>query len=817
MPGGRRLFPSRRTITPVPTTLNTNAGPCYSPFEVYSSPIKAPQNEDDQLSNNDSPSSTGSVKIGLLSTLELPPLEAETGSVPDNLGMESSKSIAKLEFDQASPPPTDGRSPTAKVVKSTKQLPQTETLSVLKDHPYDHRSIGDSNSGQGSELKQPNPSVERKPETDCLVDSTRSEHHASEIEAQPVSAPIPPSSARDLGHVKDTVHPIDSWESSVKLCTNFLNHHDGRIQINHHARMTVIVPKLYIAAERTKLSIIVSNGIRGKHEMLLGPGQYSLFFQEDLSSADTTSSKEGEIVIVRDTCDLDLPINLYLTLTYDLRDPQFMVALLPTFRPRQGGTLSEVVALTHPSPPLAMKPLSRGDLSTWKEVNCSFAHATYFERVDMPRLYPKGFKDHIRIKIWTPSPVFFNCLDSLQPCDLVWNFDMSVEEVIGGTIECDMSFSFQVGKADHLVSIDPHGWAPKYFVIDGRLATEQAGEWRENEKGLLTLFRRSGMVRGPIQLETHWQEPSDFASSNHCNALDLPLPRVTDLKVVGGGLTCRLNKSKGPGDPHIYFSAENCTGLLVLGHSGASSGSHSFFNRPHARLPPMFPGYKLYLTPTSDEHLHQSDSVTEKDHPVELRSKGSGGNPELGQDADCQEAPPLEHRGNLRSLTDPPTISPIAEENDPLELQSKDSGGSPEIGDNAQSQVASYDEPNVYPPLARSSSHTLLAIFLTFCLIFCVQLYVHPMYKHRLQRGSSIQEHLGHDKVQTLGWYEAGNDSLSGAYSNGNEAKTQDSQRKSDVKALHMPHKDEAERAQWEVVRDWLDHVLDGREWQGYA
>ena len=556
MSGGRRLFPSRRTITPVLTTLNTNAGPCYSPFEVYSSPFKTPQNEDYQLSKNDSPSSTGSVKIGLLSTLDLPPLDAETGSVPDNIGMESSKPIAKLEFDQASPPPTDSTSPIANVVKSTKQPPQTESLSVLADCPYDHRSSGDSNSGQGSKLQQAISSGERKPKTGCPVDSTRPEDHASVIEAQPVSAPIPPSSAQDLvdlGHVKDTVHLIDSWESSVKLCTTFLNDHDGRIQINHHARMTVIVPKLYIATERTKLSIIVSNGIRGKHEMLLGPGQYSLFLREDLSSADTTSSKEGEIIIVRDTCDLDLPLNLYLTLTYRWRDPHFMVTLLPTFRPRKGATLSEVVALTHPSPPLAMKPLSRGDFSTWKELTSSFGQATYFERVNMPRLYPKGLKDDIPIKIWTPSPVFFNCLNNLQPCDLVWNFDMTVEKVIGGTIECDMNFSLQFGEADRLVCIDPHGWAPKYFVIDGRLATEQAGEWREDEKGLLTLFRRSGMVRGPLQIETHWQEPSDIASSNHGNSLDLPLPRVTDLKVVGGGLTCKLDKSERPGDPYVYF------------------------------------------------------------------------------------------------------------------------------------------------------------------------------------------------------------------------------------------------------------------------
>ena len=226
----------------------------------------------------------------------------------------------------------------------------------------------------------------------------------------------------------------------------------------------------------------------------------------------------------------------------------------------------------------------------------------------------------------------------------------------------------------------------------------------------------------------------------------------------------------------------------------------------------MFPGYKLYLAPTTD-----FDSMVEKDHTVELRSKQTSGDPDLGHDADCQEAPPLERRGNLRPLIDRLPVSPVAEENDPMELQSKDFRGSPGIGDNAQSQVAAYDESNEYPPLARSSCRTLLTIFVTFCLIFYVHVYIHPIYRNRLQRGSSTQELLGHDKMRILGWYEAGNDSLSGAYMDGNEAKSHDSQHKPDVKALHMSQGDEAERARWEVVRDWLDQILDGREWQGYA
>ena len=227
----------------------------------------------------------------------------------------------------------------------------------------------------------------------------------------------------------------------------------------------------------------------------------------------------------------------------------------------------------------------------------------------------------------------------------------------------------------------------------------------------------------------------------------------------------------------------------------------------------MFPGYKLYLTPTSDNHLHQPDSLTESDDPVELRSNKSGGNPELAHDAGCEKVPLIGDRGNCRPLTDRLSFSPIAEEKDPMELQSKDSGGSSEIGDNAQSERDSHDGSNISPGPAHPSLDSLLAIFLTFCLIFCVHLYVHPLYMNGLQSGSSTQEHLDRDNVQVLRLYEAGNNSFLDSH----RTQMQNSRRESDPKALHTPRNDEAERARWEVVRDWLDHILDGRQSQGYA
>ena len=532
------MFPRRRTITPVLTLLNANAAPFDSAFEVRSSPIKTLLEEDDQISDDDTLSSSGSVKIGRLSTLDLPPLDTGSSRMYSSPEWSPTGPASKPDCDRRLPSPEPPKTPTASNAISVYQLPQTaiteSRLRLMKQNQDNDLEYGN--------LREMNAKGE--PGVICLPDLSHCEAHVAENKDQATTS-VDSSCTQGVGHVQDTPYAIELWESSVKLCSNLVQLADGKIQLNHFARMTVTVAETCMTADRVKLSIIVSNGIRTKHDRHLGAGQYSLFFEEDMSAPDTSSSKDGEIIVVRDTCDLKLPIDLYLSLTYRLPDQRFMVASLPTFRPRQGRTLSETIAITHPSPPLAMKPLSRGQFSTWKEMARYFsAHATSFERINMPRLYPEAFRDDIRIKIWTRTPVFFSCLDNLQPCDVVWDFDITIEETVQGTFECDMNFRLQVGEADRLVSIDPHGWTPKYFVIGGRLATEQEGEWRENDQGLLTLFKSNGMLAGPIHVATHWQEPKNVTPLCGIDTADLPLPRVTDLKIVGGELNCRLDKSR---------------------------------------------------------------------------------------------------------------------------------------------------------------------------------------------------------------------------------------------------------------------------------
>lgn len=229
---------------------------------------------------------------------------------------------------------------------------------------------------------------------------------------------------------------------------------------------------------------MVSNGLQASQARNLEPGLSSLFFEEAVPSPE-----DQEIIVDRDTCDLELPLKLYLIFAYPLQRHHYVVATVPTFRPPQGTTLSKEVFIDKPSRPLIIKPLARDHLSSWKPKPSPGSHATRFERVPMPRLYPKEFKDDIRIKIMDPSPVWFESLSNLDPCELVRNLDITGEEVLGARLKCELSFNSEVGKRNPVVALDAHGWRPKYFAIDGRPVTEQAGAWRENKKEYVAFYK----------------------------------------------------------------------------------------------------------------------------------------------------------------------------------------------------------------------------------------------------------------------------------------------------------------------------------------
>ena len=497
----RRLFP-RRTVLPVLTIPDTDPKPNFSPFEVYSAPSRRFADVDDQLVDNGSSCSRGSTKILRLSTLDL-------WSEDTMFDLEDSPSKAVL----SSRPRHVG----AAALREKTPLDKLPDFggSVLEDYLC--------------ELD------------DNAVDPPKVDEQAS---VATESTPVAGSETR----LNDSIHRVKSWDSAITVCTTASISEDGRVSVRHHVDMIVVVPKVYIPEERVRLSIMVSKGLQASEVRNLEPGLSSLFFEEAVPNPE-----DQEIIVDRDTCDLELPLKLYLTFSYPLQRHHYVVATVPTFRPHQGTTLSEKVFIDKPSRPLVIKPLARNHLSSWKSKSSPGSHVTRFERVPMPRLYPEEFKDDIRIKIMDPSPVCFESLSDLDPCELVWNLDITVEEVLGARLECDLSFNLEVGKRNPVVALDAHGWRPKYFAIDGRLVTEQAGAWRENEKGYVAFYKREAMAHGPIRVETHWQEPKK-ENFNSASKADIPLPRVTDLRIVGGRLTCKEDKSEESSRPAFYTS-----------------------------------------------------------------------------------------------------------------------------------------------------------------------------------------------------------------------------------------------------------------------
>ena len=310
----RRLFP-RRTVLPVLTIPDTDPKPTFSPFEVYSTPSRRFADVDDQLVDNGSSCSIGSMKILCLSTLDL----------------WSEDTIFDLEDSPS------------KVVLSSR--PRHVGAAALREKtPLD--KLPDFG---GSVLEDYLCELD-----DNGVDPPKVDEQAS---VATESTPVAGSETR----LNDSIHRVKSWDSAITVCTTASISEDGRVSVRHHVDMTVVVPKNYIPEERVRLSIMVSKGLQASQVRNLEPGLSSPFFEEAVPNPE-----DQEMIVDRDTCDLELPLKLYLTFSYPLQRHHYVVATVLTFRPHQGTTLSEKVFIDKPSRPLIIKPLARNHLSKWE-------------------------------------------------------------------------------------------------------------------------------------------------------------------------------------------------------------------------------------------------------------------------------------------------------------------------------------------------------------------------------------------------------------------------------------------------------------------
>lgn len=346
------------------------------------------------------------------------------------------------------------------------------------------------------------------------------------------------SSRQDVPALK-----IVTWDCAVKLSTIVEVTDSERLHVYHLAILSVIVSVEELNAERVSLSIVVTNALRSDHKRILGSGQSSLLIEEEVSQSSVFPREGVELVIECDKGDLEKPLNLYFALTYP-SPHQIVVATLPTFRPKEGKLLSETIFVTEPLPPLSMRTFTRDPFSSWKLCGHPMSHVTCYKRIEPPRIYPSAFQDDVQMIILELDAVHFQALGDSALFRMVWKLDIAIYGGLGGQLECQMNFFLEVGPATALVSLVPQGWVPRYFIVDGRVATEKGGECWKNKEGHITIFKQAHMTSGPIMVETHWQEPPKTGKQHGCSSDHSLLPKIADRKLLGGRLTGGANESK---------------------------------------------------------------------------------------------------------------------------------------------------------------------------------------------------------------------------------------------------------------------------------
>ena len=356
---------------------------------------------------------------------------------------------------------------------------------------------------------------------------------------------------------KKLVHHIDKWDTAVTLYAFPRWSTNDGTQMKHHASLTFDLLDTDFFAEKVKFSMIVTYGPGKDSNHCIEQQEDSNRSPDDivtLGSSHGPHNREVEITITRSIERLKNPLQLLFTLSY--ADKDYVTTCLPKFRPKLGKVLLESIMLLKDSPPLFLDNLAKGHFSTWRTIESCNGGKTYMclDRLEVSPLFPEGLKDDAMVKIRKLSPVHYEALEALDDpllqvhaSGLVKELDIRIERIFAGELECRMSLEVQVGSSSRLLTIDDDGWNPSFFTIDGEIATEKAGEWRENEEGYKTLFKSSTMEPGQtIKLEMHWKElviPDDFKEQGEKETkVEYKIPRILDKVILGGMLQCRVDE-----------------------------------------------------------------------------------------------------------------------------------------------------------------------------------------------------------------------------------------------------------------------------------
>lgn len=352
--------------------------------------------------------------------------------------------------------------------------------------------------------------------------------------------------------LKTAIWAMPCWDGSFELQTFPRRWEDHELQLLHHASLAMVLPKDDIFAERVSFSFLVKNVPFKDQTFGLQVGEHSIHL-DTVETLEEESVEFARITVVRNVQDLAEPLEVYFE-TYFSNSDQVTIRL-PSITPEAGKALSETVVLAKPLLPLVVKYLPRETFTTWECTNLCDGQLQIlrFARVEVPRLLPYDLKDDIIVRVEELHPVRFGAAEapgnhwsSEKSTDFAWDLDIKIDRTRGQDLECQMGLSLMVGNTDQILHVNPQGWIPDLFMVDGRLTTQAVGEWREDVNGLLTLIKMSTMGFGQtLRLEMRWKKPviSDNSQVHDggVSKTEYELPKIIDKPVLGGSLECNVD------------------------------------------------------------------------------------------------------------------------------------------------------------------------------------------------------------------------------------------------------------------------------------
>ena len=647
----RRLFPLRRPSIPCFVRSNVNAVWSCSPPEISHSMDHSPNDRQVYNSQSSSPNSADSVNTVKVHRSPTPerlfsradPRAGENASVQESYLSESlpdTRSVKQpispyhisnksLETDSCAPIFTDTHSRGNLQWKSMAQFHRSR-------YRLRHRALLQLSNGkqighvptESRETLVPTMDSSYSKSLSSFVPRQWSRlSDLSEMAAKPKLLPIEShqhSAQEEYKYVATcgqgcpdvSAFEIATFDCTVKLSTVATVTSNGNLHVNHLVLLSVVAPMEESESLKVGLSFLVTNALHENCIHSLGASQSSILFKQDVYQPGLFPHEGAELIVVRDRCDVEKPISLYFTFVYPSPCPSVTTSL-PTFRPKEGRSLSELVFIAEPLPSLSMKTFINDPLSSWKLCDHPLSQVTCYERIDLPRLYPTGFKDDIQMRLVKLAPVRFQTLGNSSLSGFVQKLEITVYDRAGEQMECEMSFVLEIGATTALVSLDPYGWEPRYFIVDGRVATENGGECWIDKEGHITIFRNAHMANGPIMVETYWQGPPKQGELDDHSTVYLPLPRVMDRKVLGGKLTCQDNECKKPGQQDSS-SSSIVTSIILLNHLGEKRCVYDSADATCTLFPAMDAGYKVLYKRAAEAGSQYSCCAPLNRHPSPL-------------------------------------------------------------------------------------------------------------------------------------------------------------------------------------------------------